>query len=379
MPRRTVNEKAEAARNVAAVADPRQLQLALADESASRAAAGEASGDATRAQAIVASFDRLSSEEVFEAFEELDALPPDVVRDALAASTGPAPDLERLDEATRRAHGLPPRALRLRTISVVKDADIFDLGEVAEEQLRLAGKAWDGRELAAEERLDDEVEGSFAGTLEHRVLAEAGGANAALFDVLLYAGDAGSIFRAGTSELVGAIAYSTVEMKDRRARSAIQAALEAPALEEAELEEAEPSLEPETLAAPPEAASEPPTEKRPSPSTRRVAEAASPKKTPARAAAPGAPAKKAPAKKASATKAPAAPVEETAAKKTAPAKKKTSAAKTSAAKKTAPAKKASAAKKTAPAKTAPSAKTASAKKKTSAAKTASAKKTPSKS
>ncbi|MBX3260286.1 MAG: hypothetical protein KF782_11400, partial [Labilithrix sp.] len=177
------------------------------------------------AQAIVASLEGLSSEEVFEAFEELDALPPDVVRDALAPSTGPAPDPERLDDATRRAHGLPARALRLRTAAIVKDADIFDLGDVAEEQVRRAGQTWDGRDLAAEERLDDEVDGSFAGTLEHRVLAEVGGTNAPLFDVLLYAGDAGAIFRAGTSELVGAIAYSTVEMRDRRARSAIQAAL----------------------------------------------------------------------------------------------------------------------------------------------------------
>ncbi|MBX3203239.1 MAG: hypothetical protein KF894_34260 [Labilithrix sp.] len=213
---------------------------------------------------IVASLERLSSEEVFEAFEELDDLPPEVVRDALAASTGPAPDPEQLDDATRSAHGLPPRALRLRTIALVKDADIFDLGEVAETQVRRAGQTWDGRDLAVEDRLDDEIDGSFAGTLEHRVLAEVGGANAPLFDVVLYAGDAGAIFRAGTSEQVGAIAYSTVEMQDRRARIAIQAALASaviePAPSAAHASDESPSAEPSTLSVP-VISSEPPTQK----------------------------------------------------------------------------------------------------------------------
>ena len=82
-------------------------------------------------------------------------------------------------------------------------------------------------ELSAEERLDGESTGSFAGTLEHRILAEAGAGRTAdvpCFDVLLYADEAGSIFRA-TTDLVGAIAYGIVEMKDRRARVAIQEAL----------------------------------------------------------------------------------------------------------------------------------------------------------
>lgn len=190
-----------------------------------------------RARAIVDSLDKLTSEEVFAAFEELDQMPTEVVRAALEDATGPAPDPELLDDAIRRAHGFPARPLRLRRIRVTKDADVFDLGPVAEQQLRLAGKAWDGRDLEPEERLDGELEDSFAGTLEHHVLADADQPGAPpLFDVLRYAGDAGTIFRAGTAEIVGAIAYGIVEVQDRRLRVAIQEALARPVVE-AELSE----------------------------------------------------------------------------------------------------------------------------------------------
>jgi hypothetical protein len=208
----------------AAASEPRQLELSI--DGAPQSTRVQRSDEMERARSIVSSLGELSSEEVFAAFEELDALPPEVVREALAPSTGPAPDLDRLDDATRSALGLPPRPLRLSTVSSVKDADIFDLGAVAEEQLRIAGRSWDGRDLAAEERLDEEVEGSFAGTVERRVLVDAESPSGApLFDVLLYAGDSGAVFRSGTTELVGAIDGTTVEMAERRARQAIQEAL----------------------------------------------------------------------------------------------------------------------------------------------------------
>jgi hypothetical protein len=252
VPRRAVTDKGLERNGVAAASDPRQLELGL-DGRVDRPTGGAVDEDrdpAERARAIVDSLDQLSSEEVFAAFEALDALPPAVVRAALAVATGPAPDPELLDDATRRAHGFPPRPLRLRTLAVVKDADIFDLGSVAGEQLRIAGKAWDGRDLEPEERLDGEIEGSFAGTLEHHAFADADSSSEVpLFDVLLYAGGAGSIFRAGTTDLIGAIADTTVEMKDRRARVAIREALATPlaaaiekadvvaeAIEEAEVE-----------------------------------------------------------------------------------------------------------------------------------------------
>jgi hypothetical protein len=112
----------------------------------------------------------------------------------------------------------------LRTLAVVRDADVLDLGPIADEQLRLAGISWDGLDRATEDRLDGEIEDSFAGTLEHRVLGEA---NTPLFDVLRYAGDSGIIFATGTTKALGTIGDGRVQMAERRARDAIQAALAA--------------------------------------------------------------------------------------------------------------------------------------------------------
>ena len=119
----------------------------------------------------------------------------------------------------------------------MKDADILDLGAVAEEQLRLAGNSWDGADLAPEERLDGELEGSFAGTLERRVLADADApGDTPLFDVLLFAEDSGVVFAAGSANVVALIAYGKVEMRDRRTRAAIEEAIAAPSVASSETE-----------------------------------------------------------------------------------------------------------------------------------------------
>jgi hypothetical protein len=166
---------------------------------------------------------------VFDAFWNLDRLPIDEVRDALAPWVGPDPDRHRLDAATCLARGIPAPPLRLRTLSATKDADVLDLGPIAEEQLRLAGMKWDGVDRAPEERLDGELEGSFAGTLEHRVLGDSDAPEEPpLFDVLLFAEDAGVVFAAGTTRIVALIAYRKVEMRDRRARLALEQAIAAP-------------------------------------------------------------------------------------------------------------------------------------------------------
>lgn len=185
-------------------------------------------------------------DEVFTAFAELDALPEDVVRDALEPWLGSAPDVERLDDATRAAHGFPARKLRLRTLAIVKDADVLFLGSVAEEQLRVAGRSWDGADLEPEERLDEETEHSFAGTLEHHTLAGADDdAGTPLFEVVRFLGDAGVIFRAGTVVAVGYIADGRVESADARIRAAVEDALRAPPPEPIEVVEAiEPVEEP---------------------------------------------------------------------------------------------------------------------------------------
>lgn len=181
-----------------------------------------------RAHDIVASLRAGESNpaDVFEAFWELDRLPIDEVRDALATWIGPEPDRNRLDAATCVARGIPARALHLRVVSVANDADVLDLGPLAEEQLRLAGVSWDGVDRTPEDRLDGEIEGSFAGTLERRVLADADAKDGPpLFDVLLFAEDSGVVFEAGTTRIVALIAYRKVEMRDRRARLALEEAI----------------------------------------------------------------------------------------------------------------------------------------------------------
>ncbi len=182
------------------------------------------------AQALVAALRAAESSaaDVFETFWQLDGLPEEDVREALTSWVGALPDLDRLEPAMRIKHGLPLRPLRLRELSVSKDADVLDLGPIAEEQLRIAGKTWDGEDLPAEDRLDGELPDSFAGTLERRVLAdtEAPG-EPPLFDVLSFLDGSGVVFAAGTTKVVALVAYHRVEMRDRRTRTAIEEAMSA--------------------------------------------------------------------------------------------------------------------------------------------------------
>lgn len=192
--------------------------------------AGATATHVARAKACVAVLRTADpdSVEMYEAFRELDSLPVDVVRAELAEWIGPLPDLEQLDAPTRLRLGLPLRPLRLVAVSITRDADIFDLGTLAEDQVRLACRSWDGADLPAEERLDGELDGSFAGTLQRLVLADADADSARaapLFDVVLFAEDAGAVFASGTTTQLALIAYGKVEMRDGRTRAAIEAAL----------------------------------------------------------------------------------------------------------------------------------------------------------
>lgn len=177
-----------------------------------------------RAKEIVAqlSAGTASSEDVFAAFEELDHLPADVVKSALEPWLGPAPDPERLDDTLRRAHRLPLRAPRLRVLSSMRDADILDLGEIPEAQIKLAGKTWDGLELDAFERLDGERGDTWAGSLERRVLGEQG--DKPLYDAILFATGA-VVFRSGTTQVIAVVADNRVESTDKVARPALELAL----------------------------------------------------------------------------------------------------------------------------------------------------------
>jgi hypothetical protein len=179
----------------------------------------------TRAREIVARLRNAEGvDDLFLEFENLDSLPPDDVRAELEPWLGPAPSLDDLDDAMRKRHGLAPRALVLETVAVVEDADVLDLGAIADKQLRIAGKTWDGADLEPEERLDGELEGTFAGTLRHVVLADAR-TKTPMFDVIRFHEDQGLVFRTGTLDVVAFIADGVVESRDRNVAAALTEAL----------------------------------------------------------------------------------------------------------------------------------------------------------
>jgi hypothetical protein len=229
-----------------------------------------------RARAIVARLSEgtATADEVFAAFEELDHLPPEIVRDALEPWTGPAPDLERLDDTMRRAHRLPLRTPRLATLGSARDADVLDLGDLAEQQLRIAGRTWDGQDLDAFERLDGERDDSFAGSLERRVLGEG---KEPLYDVILFGDGAGVIFRANTVTVLGVIADHRVETTDRPARLALEVALGGPPAKVEHVEQEQLAL-PILEAAPVEVEEEAPKPKKKVAAKKKAAAAEKPKK-----------------------------------------------------------------------------------------------------
>jgi hypothetical protein len=197
----------------------------------SRIASSGARGEAT---ALIERLETLAkSDDVFEAFEALDALPADVVGAALSERLGPVRAPEELDDATRLAHGFAAPPLVLCCTRVVKPARAAQLSGSEQEQTRSAGILWDGRDLPAEARLaKDAGDVSFAGTLEHRTIDDEDGVP--LFDVVMHHGDSGAIFRAGSPDAVGVVADGVVEMSDARERRALQSALAQPTEEVAE-------------------------------------------------------------------------------------------------------------------------------------------------
>ena len=136
--------------------------------------------------------------------------------------TGPAPDPERLDDQVRRAHRLPLRTPRLTTIDSARDADVLDLGDLAEPQLRIAGKTWDGQDLEAFDRLDGEREDSFGG---HARAPRPRRERPAPLRRAPLRGGSGVFFRSGTTQVLGVIADHCVETTDRPARLALEQAL----------------------------------------------------------------------------------------------------------------------------------------------------------
>ncbi|WP_433334468.1 hypothetical protein [Dactylosporangium sp. CA-139066] len=104
-----------------------------------------------------------------------------------------------------------------------------ELSEAEQEQLRAAGRLYDGEDLSAEERLGaaEDEEASFAGFValwrvvdgaEHR------------YDAWLYQVDSGTIFRAGTTEVAAEIIQFGLEPHSDEARRDLGPALVAAGL-----------------------------------------------------------------------------------------------------------------------------------------------------
>jgi hypothetical protein len=162
--------------------------------------------------------------EVFEAFEELDGLSADAVRAVLQEKAGAA-----LDLATCKALGLPLPPLTMRCTSARTKLAFDSLSDLEKEQVRLAGTTWDGLDLPASARLaKDGSEASFGDTLTWKTFESDTASDVPLyrFDVLVYRDGSGTIFTRQTPTIVGAVAYSVVEMSDARQRQALQLVLD---------------------------------------------------------------------------------------------------------------------------------------------------------
>jgi hypothetical protein len=104
-----------------------------------------------------------------------------------------------------------------------------DLTELQQAQLAVAGKRYDGRDLPAADRIS--VEGSdeegfdqsFRGLLELCELLDDEGARA--YDVLLYMGDSGTVFEAGSTEVVADIVQCGIQGVDQDLATALETAL----------------------------------------------------------------------------------------------------------------------------------------------------------
>lgn len=116
--------------------------------------------------------------------------------------------------------------MHLRFVDPREIGSLADLSAVQIEQLRAAGKAYDGEDLPAEARLAGdapfETEGSFLGSCQlWRVVR----GDEHVYDAWLYMVDSGSFFRAGTTEEVAGIVQCGLECPDRALRAELGPAM----------------------------------------------------------------------------------------------------------------------------------------------------------
>jgi hypothetical protein len=114
---------------------------------------------------------------------------------------------------------MPARFVEKRIISAVEE-----LNPIEREQLRVAGKYYDGDDRPVEDRLaGGVVEGD--GSLFDTELWKVIDGDQHLYDVWLYMGDSGTFFRAGTTEDVAMVIQCGLECEDRELRAQLGPAM----------------------------------------------------------------------------------------------------------------------------------------------------------
>jgi hypothetical protein len=189
---------------------------------------------------------------------------------------------------------MPARFVEKRIISAVEE-----LNPIEREQLRAAGKFYDGDDRPVEDRLAGGViEGD--GSLFDTELWKVVDGDRHLYDAWLYMSDSGTFFRAGTTEDVAMIIQTGLECEDREIRAQLGPAMvEARLLPESDASYAEFAA---ALAAQEGGGSGKKAARKPAAKKAAPKKAAAKKALAKKAAAKKAPAKKAPAKKAAAKK-----------------------------------------------------------------------------
>jgi hypothetical protein len=98
----------------------------------------------------------------------------------------------------------------------VDKRDITDVGQLSaidREQLQVAGRCYDGEDLPVEDRLDPDGDEftSFHGTCAHWRVVDG---DEHRYDVWLYQVDSGTVFRAGTTEVVAEVVQLGLDCED---------------------------------------------------------------------------------------------------------------------------------------------------------------------
>jgi hypothetical protein len=115
--------------------------------------------------------------------------------------------------------------MQLTCVSLSRPKRASELSALSKDQLRIGGKAWDGKNVSADMRLsdDDGSETSLAGTVEIRAIAD--GKGTIRYDALTYAGDSGIVFAAGTTKKIAQIVQGSLEHDDEALRDALADAI----------------------------------------------------------------------------------------------------------------------------------------------------------